>query len=162
VVTWGKPAGDWNKPDPEQHKVANGSLAGGAHAAETSMSKPKATANGDGSVTIRSKLDWSVEDQYKLTRVSLAEINDHVAPWRRWQVDLWGNEATRTFKPDGRTAKDVAGAFERKYGVEWNAQYRAQLTVDNPLTGSHSISRNPDLKKPVTAAEIEQAVRSLP
>ena len=161
-MTWEKPAGNWDKSDPEQHGVENGSLAGGAHAAETWASKPKARANGDGSVSINSNLDWFVENQYKLTRVSLAEINDHIAPWRRWQKDLWGEKATKYFKPDGRTAEDVARAFERKYGREWNAQYGAQLEFDNPLTGSHSIKRNPDLKKPVTAAEIEQAVRSLP
>lgn len=162
MARWEKPAGNWNDPNIKNHTVPDGSLADGAHAGETWMSKPKGTANDDGSVSISSRLDWYVEEHYKLTKVSLAEINDHVRGWRNWQNELWGEKPIRQFKTEGQTAKSVAAAFERKYRGEWAAQRGAQSAFDNPLSGSHSISRNPELKKSVSAAEIEQAVGSLP
>ncbi len=161
VANWETPTGNWKEPNVEKHVVPDGSMGGG-DVGRTYATRPKVVPNSDGSLSVRSDLKWDVEEFYEHTRVSLAEVDDHVRSWRNWQTDPQGEgyRAVKDFRFTG-PAQDAANKLQTRLLNE-SIREQARQWRDFHANGRHSLDRNPKLKEAVDASTIETAVRSLP
>jgi len=159
-ANWAKLGGNWHDPNVKNHVKPDSEM--GADYGRTTMSRPHVTPNDDGSLTTKAELNWYVKDKYKLTAVSLAEIDDHVRRWREWQNGSTGDgrDVVRHFKVTG-SPTEAAAKLEGALRKEWKSEDSSQRSQYD-YSQLHSPNVHPQLLRSVTPAEIQHAIESLP
>jgi RHS repeat-associated protein len=150
--------GNYKDGNPKNHVKKDSEM--GQDYGQTAMSRPKVTANADGSLSPKAELNWYVKDKYKLTAVSLAEINDHIRTWIEWSSTGDGSDAVRHFKATG-SPQEAAAKLEKILRNEWKLEdIRQRAQYD--WSQKHSPNVHPELLKGITPADIQHATDSLP
>ena len=123
----------------------------------------------DGSVAVYSNLNWRAAKSKLNTAVASTEVNDHVRSFRkaetapngriRTALDQFKRERFRGSVAAAETELNnrLGKAVRTEYGQQENEFHGGRIYYN-----SHAIDQNPNLLKPITGADIERLVKSLP
>ncbi|MGI9086412.1 MAG: RHS repeat domain-containing protein [Chthoniobacterales bacterium] len=152
--------GNWRNRDMSVHTAENGTLSkrdGGG----STLFDVHAAAESNGSLTVRSNLNWSVERQSLGTDVVTRELQ-HVRAWRDWWTSGEGLSTVAKFRTGGfsGTVDGAAGYFEPRLQNSYLIERASQVAEFEGEYGTHNISKFP--ARPVSATMIENAWSAIP